>query len=212
MYLKYFASVAGLTALMVSGQARADADLYLAASAGAAVLEETDIADDSRAIAVETTPVPGFLLSGAAGLDFGFVRIEGEGLFERHALDDFRTLGLEVAADGEISTIAGMANVYVELPTPLGITPYIGGGVGYAEVSAHDIGVVGVDLVDDEDAVFAYQAKAGIAFTALPFVDLVLGYRFFATEDLNMTGESGGAVDLDGLRTHVGEITLRFSF
>ncbi len=160
----------------------------------------------------ETNLFPDFLLRGAAGLDFGYLRLEGEALIHHSEPEELPLGGHAHPAGGELYSYGGMANAYVDIPTGLGITPYVGGGIGYAEVLAQDLAVTGTALAEDKDVGLAYQFKAGVAFSVTPQSEITIGYRFFGTEDLDMIGLSGGEVAVEGLRTHIAEIGLRINF
>ncbi len=211
MLPRFLAAVLGFTACSLALPAAGfAADIYGAVSAGASIHEAVDI-DDGTGSDFETTAFPGFLLSGAAGLDFGLIRIEGEILYNRYELDDLEFAGADESADGGFSTLAGMANLFLDLPTPIGITPFVGGGVGYGEASANDIEFNGSSLLDDSDTGLVYQARAGLAFAILPLTDLTLGYRYLVIDGIDL---SDGAVELedDDLKSHVFELGLRISF
>ena len=204
--LAILAFTTSLPALPAAGFA---ADIYGAASAGASIHEAVDIEDRSTGNDFETTPFPGFLLSGAAGLDFGLIRLEGELLYNRYELDDLEFAGADRSADGGFSTLAGMANVFLDVPTPIGVTPFVGGGIGYGEASANDIEFSGSNLLDDSDTGLVYQARAGLAFAILPLTDLTLGYRYLVIDGIDL---SDGPVELEDVQSHVFELGLRITF
>lgn len=183
-------------------------DVYVAASAGGVYPETFDITERATSTVVEADPVAGYLLSGAAGADFGLFRLEGELLFNRNELDDLN--GFSGNVDGHFATLAGMANAFVDIPTGLGITPFAGAGVGYASVDAK-VSNSGADLLDDSDGGLAWQLRAGVALGLLPFTDLTIGYRYLVVQDLDMKNATG-RVETDEQRSHVAEIGIRFSF
>lgn len=188
--------------LAAPANAEIDIDVYVAGNAGASVLMETGItagASENLEIA------PGFNLSAAVGADFGMFRVEGEGFFSNHWLDKTKDVGGNT--DGTFRTTAGMLNAYFDVPMVV-IHPFVGAGIGIASVNANDIEIGGSPVVDDSDLVLAYQLRAGLAFTALPLVDIILGYRYFRTQDLSM----GNNVDIDGLEAHSIELGVRVSF
>ncbi len=182
--------------------------VYITGSAGGGTLEDFDIREQSTANVFRADPLAGYSLSGAAGLDFGIIRLEGEVFYNDNELDSFG--GFFGTFDGTVETLAGMGNIFLDIPTGIGITPFIGGGIGYADVEA-DISSGFANLVNDSDGVLAWQLRAGIAFAIFPYTDLTLGYRYFVTEDLDMQNATG-SVEVEGLRTHIGEIGLRFTF
>ena len=215
---KFPLAVFGFAAVVAFGseaqaQLGLDADIYLSVGAGASLLEDLDFDERATDTRFETTPFPGFLLSGALGLDFGLLRVEGEALFTRHSLDDVEGVsGLNLNADGDYEVLAGMANVFLDLPTGIGVTPFVGGGVGYGRVKLNVFSFDGSDIVDDEDEAMLYQARAGIAFALAPLTDLTFGYRYLVIDDLTLDGERGGKVEVDTQKQHIAELGLRISF
>lgn len=102
---------------------------------------------------------------------------------------------------GDTTAIAIMANLIKDIDLGGPITPYIGGGVGFADVD-HDItGVnpVGLPLPPISIAygpnkrVLAYQGIAGVAYELAEGLNLDISYRFFGTEKENVSGLLNGA-------------------
>jgi outer membrane autotransporter protein len=98
--------------------------------------------------------------------------------------------------DGDISTFSGLANAWVDYRVGR-FTPYIGGGIGLANVSANEISIAGTDVVDDSDTVFAYQVGTGVAYSLTQNFSLTLDYRYFATSDPKLTDEAGGDLEAE---------------
>ncbi len=209
MFHKCVPAVLGLAFLVAAGSnAKAQLslpDFYIAAGGGGTILEDTDV--ESPAVDFETEPFPGYAFNGALGLDFGLLRIEGEIYRSVYSIDNIKGAGIEVNAEGSIKTWAGMGNIFIDIPLVV-VTPYIGAGIGRAKVDADDIRFRGVDIVDDDDTVTAWQAQAGIAFGILPLTDMTIGYRYFVTEELNLEND----VDIDKLKQHVVQLGLRVTF
>ena len=209
MFRKCLPTVLGLAFLAAAASdARAQLslpDFYIAAGAGGTVLEDTDVR--SPLLDFETEPFPGYTLNGALGLDFGLLRVEGEVYHSRYSIDDINSAGFDTNAEGSFKTLAGMANIFIDIPVPF-VNPFIGAGIGRARVDADDIRFQNVDIVDDDDTVTAWQARAGFAFGILPLTDLTLGYRYFVTDDLNLDN----GVDVDKLKSHSVELGLRVTF
>lgn len=188
-----------------------DVSVYGALGAGVSVLEEFDITEDTTDQTFSTVPFPGVSLNGAVGLDFGLARLEGELLYDRHSLEDLEVGGLDLDAGGRFETLAGMLNAFVDLPTGIGITPFAGAGIGFADVEAKNIRIAGADLLDDRDTGLAWQLRAGVAFGLLPLTDLTFGYRYFVVEALDMANPTGD-VAVEELRSHVVELGIRITF
>jgi opacity protein-like surface antigen len=133
---------------------------------------------------------PGVYVGGTGGYDFGFLRLEGE-LSYRHAnIDTLTTAGLNLrSVDGNIGAFATMFNVFFDLHNPSPVTPYLGGGIGFATLHISDtrgydtLSGNNVRLYDeDNDTVFASQVGAGLDVAFNRRFSLDLGYRYFMTE------------------------------
>ncbi len=209
MIRKYLPAALGLILLVASGAgAKAQLtlpDFYIAAGAGGTILEDTDVR--SPALDFETELFPGYAFNGALGLDFGLLRVEGEVFHSVYSIDNIKSAGVDVNAEGSFKTWAGMGNIFIDFPLVV-VTPFIGAGIGRAKVDADDIRVRGADIVDDDDTVTAWQARAGIAFGILPLTDMTIGYRYFVADDLNLEND----VDIDKQKSHVAELGLRVTF
>jgi opacity protein-like surface antigen len=99
----------------------------------------------------------------------------------------------EVTAD--IEAWVGLANAYIDLTTWRGLTPYIGGGVGFASVGVNglkDVNVPnnGVAYADDKTTTnFAWALYAGVSFDVTPQLTMDFGYRY-----LDMGSASSGTL------------------
>ena len=98
---------------------------------------------------------------------------------------------------GDISTYALMLNVLKDLDFLGGdwVTPYVGGGIGFAHIDADFVGVRTLGLnginsivVDSSDRRLAYQGIAGLAFKLAESLSLDLSYRYFGTLDPSFDG------------------------
>lgn len=128
---------------------------------------------------------PGIAVGGAVGYDYGFLRLEGEISYRHAEIDTVTDVPSGVAyngVDGDFGALAFMANAFFDLHNNSPITPYWGGGVGFAVLSASDVtSAEGLLYEEGEDTVFAYQAGAGVEIALNPFISLDLGYRYFGT-------------------------------
>ena len=140
----------------------------------------------------------GFGLGGVLGYDFGNFRVDGELAFRHNIAERMGPFSLETAdlfgssPDSTTSVSSFMINGYFDLPTGGPLKPFIGGGVGFANVSI-DWVTPGffpfseVPLADDSDRGFAYQISAGIGYEINPRATLTFTFRHFATEELQMS-------------------------
>ncbi len=122
--------------------------------------------------------------------------------------------GVSGAANGsgDISAKSAMLNLLYDVDTGSRIMPYIGGGIGYAQVDykARPVGV-GLDRVNDEDNVFAYQGIAGLSYWLNEAVEVAAEYRYFATQDPDFRTSAGVAAEGE-YDSHAALIGLRWNF
>lgn len=240
--LRIAAVALGMVLVSAGGEAHAQYDqdgrdgnngAYLDLSIGGGALNSLGDSDGFT-----TDFLPGPMISGAIGYKWRRLRFEGSVLYAEFLIDEQTgpggtererpppptlcflcgTSGL----NGDLSTLAFMANAYLDFDLGARTQLFIGGGIGAARVAAEyefDGIVVGifptgesVTFIDDSETVFAYQARAGIGFGLTDNSELYLGYRYFATEDQTFDVEGGGRLQQDGLGAHMGEIGVRLHF
>ncbi len=141
-----------------------------------------------------------------AGLAIGYrsgrgFRLEGEAVYRNNDVEVMGAVFPQLEIGADVYSVGLMANAYFEPELRFPINPYIGAGLGGANVAldADDLDI------DNDDWVFAYQAMAG-AVLKLRTVDLFAGYRYFATDDPAFQG-----TEIE-YRTHNLEVGLRIGF
>jgi len=119
-------------------------------------------------------------------------------------LYDDGTLG--VLAYGKNQAWSGMANAYVDLGTFVGLTPYVGAGLGfvYTKRELHvdlDTPFGGVEIFDNKKQVsFAYSLGAGLNYQVTPNTSIDVGYQFLSAPDAQYVAVK----DLDSYPVHKG--------
>lgn len=232
LILRYrlFAAASGVALLSALGTAQAGQGWYVAGNVGAAfVNDSSSTATDSvgNSISFDTEFDPGFVVSGAAGYGWNNLRAEGEISYRKNDVDSLTVTNVTLAGVGSFNTAASfsgggdvsalgiMANVWYDFPTGGKLVPFVGGGIGVAEVSLNDVtgNVAGVDalLADDSDWVFAYQIGAGIGYAFNPNLTLTLDYRLFGTADPEFKDPTGVPFDGEYLSHNV-HAGLRYQF
>ncbi len=180
----------------------------------------------------------GYTVSAAIGRQFGAFRGELELAYQSNDIDTHNNvavgggiidsedagvlitgspnLGVTVGAlvddgEGSIDTTYLMANGYYDF-TPLGpVRPYVGGGVGVGFVNV-DYSPSGVQIVDDDATVFAYQLIAGASYDISDRTALFAQYRYRATDDVETDVSLFDAtLDVEN-RSSIIEAGLRFRF
>ena len=135
---------------------------------------------------------PGFGVTGALGYAWeNGLRTEAELGYRRNGIDKVSggAYGTRFTgdADGHISALSGMFNVLYDYDTKSAFTPYIGSGLGLANVTASSDRL----HVDNNDVVFAYQFMGGVRYALTDNISLRTGYRYFTTTGPNIQGSSG---------------------
>ncbi|QWV94976.1 outer membrane beta-barrel protein [Geomonas oryzisoli] len=130
---------------------------------------------------------PGLNVGGALGFDFGYFRMEGEISYKDLQLNTVtdRDTGERFRIDeGSVDTTAFMANIFFDLHNDSPITPYFGGGVGFAALHLNDVftpTLAGPLYLSDDQVVLAYQAGGGLELALNRQLSLDLAYRYFGT-------------------------------
>lgn len=128
-----------------------------------------------------------------------------------------------IAARGELSNDAwyGMANIYADLGTIAGFTPYVGAGAGvYASKIEGEVGFTNADdptqndsaSIDERRYSAAYSLNAGIAYNFGNNLSADLGYQFLASpqaEYLRLNDVNDVSVE-EGVKLHQVRLGLRY--
>jgi opacity protein-like surface antigen len=167
--------------------------MYAGLHGGLNFTHETDV----------TEPVPFYIdttfeVGGAFGGFFGYqldngIRFEGELTLRANGIDEVDGFPL----DGDVSSVAFMGNLLYEFPTGPSIRPYLGLGVGFANVAMNDLSFGSFTFIDDDDTVFAYQFIGGIGIPLSPILTLTVDYRFFATEDPKFVDFAADVIEIE---------------
>lgn len=169
---------------------------YFSAWGGYNALEDSDIG--SPGIEVESDFDGGFGVGVAYGRWFDTPRHwrgEVELGYRGNDVDDVSGVG----SDGEFNALTGMVNGYYDFLPDARLSPYVGVGVGYADVEADGVGLAGGGELDDDDGVFAYQAMVGANYQLNPGVDLFGEVRYLDTDDLEFNGGESEYESFTGL-------------
>ena len=201
------------------------ANMYGSAQLGGVIVQDSDVTDS----------VPGASATGSAEFDTGWafgaalgyaypsgLRIEGELSYRRNDIDSVTVDSVMVGpdlftglgtfdVDGEVDSLAFMANLWYDFNAGGNTKPYIGGGLGIVRVGVDIDGVAGIATsYSDEDWVFGYQLGAGVGFQVASNTMLTIDYRFLGTSDPEFE-DSGEKLEAEYL-THALMVGLRFGF
>ena len=164
--------------------------------------------------------------SGALGYDFGSFRADAEFTY----LSSNFVFGVEKSkrrqntdkANDTLTVLAGTANAWYDLDTGTAWSPYIGVGVGAANLQVKlregDHDTQEDPEFDGSGWGFVYKAGVGVAVEVLSGFSLVAGYQFFGTLETAVTdGKKENATTDDHivkptLMAHGLNVGLRFLF
>ncbi len=212
--MKNLVKVSGLAVLLgLSSPAYADNMMGWYGSLNLGVAQPLDHAVDDSGHGLSATGEfsfdKGFGIDGAMGHDFGQFRVEGEISWRKADIDSMeiknaagtvaginlaRANGTKIGINGDIQSLGLMVNTWYDIDTGSPWTPFIGGGLGAARISAEmkSVSALGVTLplsADDYDWAFAYQIGAGIGYAISEKTTIQAGYRYFGTDKLSFTNE-----------------------
>jgi opacity protein-like surface antigen len=140
--------------------------------------------------------------AGVLSLGWGFgngLRAEIEGSYRQNEVSDISFAGLPgLTEKGNSKNWGVMANVLydINLGTSLGgITPYIGGGLGYVWQEYDKVGIrIGNDTLDfnGDGGAFGCQAILGASYpiSQVPGLAVTAEYRFLGTVSQSMSGSA----------------------
>lgn len=158
----------------------------------------------------------GFGINGAVGYRFDDARVELEVAYTNNNVEGVTVNDLaEVPLDGNIESAQFMVNGYYDIPTKSRFSPYIGGGVGVATLTADDVEAnipgIGALELDDTGASFVFQVKAGVAYEISEQASAFLGYRLHGIPGQNFDAFNAD-FDADTLLVHSLQLGARYEF
>ena len=108
----------------------------------------------------------GFSVDGGIGYDFGAIRTELTYGYSAPSVDSIvsRDLSRTFSAGGKINKNDIMLSAYWDVLPFSRFTPYIGGGVGYSNLSTPSFDVGGYRTGNHNKGLFGWQAKAGVSY------------------------------------------------
>jgi opacity protein-like surface antigen len=167
---------------------------YVSAFLGTTFIQNTTVSgfDFSTPYSDTVTFNPGIYVGGTGGYDFGFMRLEAELSYRNASIDTvtFSNGARFNNIDGNLGVYATMFNAYFDVHNSTPVTPYLGGGIGFATLHLSDTSLKGIGfgrLYNDSNAnVFASQVGAGMDIALNNRFSLDVGYRYFITENANM--------------------------
>jgi len=149
----------------------------------------------------------GYAFLGALGWGWGNgLRTELELGYRRNEVDG----GTGRVLTGDASSYHAMFNVLYDFN--LGdFVPYIGAGIGAANIRYDTMAPVAGSAVDDSDWQFAYQGIVGVQYFFTPSLAIYADARYFATLDPTFKTAAGTKVDGE-YENYTFTVGLRFNF
>lgn len=179
---------------------------YISGALGLSQLRDLDISGSG--INTEMDSKRGYALSGAYGFDYGNSwRAEGELSYRKSKVDGIAG----GAGSGDAAAFGLMANGYYDFLSDSLWSPYLGAGIGAAQVSFDGVSPVGGSQIDKSDWALAYQGIAGVAYQVSDQAKLFTEYRYVATTGVDLRINSGVNVDADS-QEHRFMVGMRWSF
>jgi opacity protein-like surface antigen len=219
---KYLIATAALVLFSIPSLGAAAADRpgpYFTGFLGANFATDTTITYYGNTIANDdVTFDPGVYVGGTGGYDFGFLRLEGE-LSYRHAdLDTVFADGRRYRnVDGDLGAFTGMFNAFFDLQNPSRVTPYLGGGIGFAslflsDTDGRDTSGIKPLYSESDDTVFAYQLGAGMDIAINSRYSMDIGYRYLKTEKAELESDFNFTTNELRYESHSAMVGFKFKF
>ena len=121
------------------------------------------------------------------------------------------------ATSGELNARYGLASLLLDIPVGGPLTPFIGGGIGFANARFSNItpqtgGNAGNIVADDEDTVFAWSVTAGASYALTQNISLDLSYRYLRFDSLETNSTNGSTINSNDIENHQVNLGVRYSF
>lgn len=119
---------------------------------------------------------PGFFVAGSIGYrSFGW-QMEVECAYRNNKLNKVEFFGESFKRNGHFHSLSLMGNLVWDIPLPLFLQPYMGGGIGYDEQQTLTRGF-GFSVKENKKH-FAWQLIGGVKYALPCELDVFLEYRF----------------------------------
>lgn len=179
----------------VTEPAPALSGFYVSLFGGASFLNDVDTDYYGETYSVEAKT--GYVLGGAIGAKiWDPLRAEVELSYARWKGDELnRELGPDGGVKGHIEAVYLLGNLWYDIQTDSGFTPYLGGGagIGWADADTHFYDNAPFGYGDGE-AGFAFQLGAGVKFDITENIGFDVGYRFKGILDVDFDDNDGNGI------------------
>ncbi|WP_162913059.1 outer membrane beta-barrel protein [Rhodospirillaceae bacterium SYSU D60014] len=151
------------------------------------------------------------MVSGAIGyavgngfrteLEVGYASIEGD----RIKLSDGVNSSSYDLSDYEVSTLLTTANLFYDIKTKGLVSPYVGGGLGFAQLSVDGFTVAGWTFYGGTETDLAAFGEVGLSLPVTETLDIVPAYRFLWINTADYEG-------YEDTTAHILKVGARFAF
>ena len=148
----------------------------------------------------------GFSIDGGVGYDFGAIRTELTYGYTRSSLNNVEFDNVEFDSSGILNKNDVMASVYLDIPFGAWV-PYLGGGVGYTNISTPSLTLEGNRSGSTNQGLFGWQAKVGVAYAINWNTDIYVEGTYSGAE-----GFSGNNVRYDSYNDFGAKLGVRYRF
>ena len=142
----------------------------------------------------------------------GDARFELEGGYHAFGLKSITANGVTNAnPSGDLKAFTLMGNAYYDLHTGTPFTPYIGAGIGDADINFDKSN--GFGMTKSNSNQLGYQFMTGVSYTpeSLPQTEWSLGYRYLGTTSPQFATTTGD-VKFDPIRASNVELGFKYHF
>ncbi|MDD2734399.1 MAG: outer membrane beta-barrel protein [Desulfuromonadaceae bacterium] len=174
---------------------------YVGASAGVVLSDDSSVTDSNGTVA-DVSYDPGLSLSAVIGHEFGLgFRLEAEVNYKKADTDKFKSPWMTRNLNSDFRSLGMMVNAYYDFQPSMVFTPYVGAGLGFANVNMSSADVNGSRIWNSDSATaFAYQVGFGGNVMINRRMAFDLGYRYFGTNDF----------DIDRVSSNLGSHNILF--
>jgi len=179
------AVVVFFTATTAMGQTAHKPGFYLGLEGGALFMQDSK-SGFGRFTSADLSYERGLTAGATAGYDFGrFFRAEFEFNYKKANIDrlqtNFRGRAYTSKNSGSIRSLNYMFNAYLQYPLSDYVVPYLGVGVGMADVKMDKICIFNCKGGSSSQHLLAYQIIAGMGVNISENVTLAMDYRYSTT-------------------------------
>ena len=154
-----------------------------------------------------------FMFGGGVGFKWNFLRVDLTGDYGLQAKVRGSVPGGPNLAM-QVDSFTVLLNAYADLGTWYGFTPYIGGGVGGANLRADDYSnslLPGTTIPSSNRWTFAWALMAGVSYGVTPNVLIDLGYRYLHLGDAQSGIDTlGGSFSVNDLNANEVRLGVRY--